>query len=126
MKWFFDNLFYRIYIAASKSTSDPSSLTQINMVVLLMFNLFPIYTFFTIYFVPEIGKDKMGDILMVGVPLLYVILHLVYLRKQKYLKVIEKFTGQSLKRRIIGSSVLWIYIFLTFYLFVQSVSYANP
>jgi hypothetical protein len=105
-----DYLFYKIYKFALSLKLDDSPYTTLTSITLLeFFNLMIIQNLLHI----KIPVNKY--LVWLFVLVLLFVNYLIFLRKKRYLKIIDRYEGQEAKQKIIGSICVITYTILTIF-----------
>ena len=117
-------VYYKIFLMHSKGEDNTTSAGLAVMTISVVFfaNIFTIGAFLRkVDILPRfINKPRDGILLMVGI---LIINFFLFFYKKRFLVVKEKFASESKRRKIIGSTLVVIYCFLSFILLLALAAY---
>ena len=117
-------LYYKLYRGAGEGIK--ASAAAIVLWLLLFFNIFTIMNIYSIYYNVKIDTRTNPNIKWTGLPFLFLLNYLVFLKNKKYRSILYEFRHERKRQRIIGNIVVIIYVILsTILVFYTSIMKDN-
>ena len=117
-------IFYKIFFMHSKGedNSTAAGLAVMTTSAIFFANIFTIGAFLKkTNILPQFIHSKIQAILLMF--LLVVINYFIFMYKKKYLNIKEKFDNESKHQKVIGSTIVYFYFFLSFILLLVLALY---
>ena len=115
----YNYIFYRIYKTISRINNVfPEFSTSIYLSILIFINILSIILFI------EIPLDKIGlNNIYFGLTIIYVVNHLYFIKKNRYIKIVENFDKKE--NSLFLNILILIYPYLSFFLLFKTLKIDN-
>ena len=121
----YNYIFYRLYKYAKKtekkwgsSLAMPITLSIYSLIMLQYLNLLTVFALLT-HYIKIIPSFTLTKTMAIGTGLImYIINYLVFIRNKKFLQIEKKFDRDSDNVKVIKTILFWLYVILSFVLFI--------
>lgn len=122
-------LFYRLYIYANKTEKSlgqagmPEWIALFSISIVLFINIGILFFLITYLFDIQINISKVSIFFLVAI--VYFFNYIFFIRHKKYVEIINLYKKESRRQSYIRTSLVWLYLVISFVLFYVILPFLN-